>query len=93
MAETLGALSQKDWKALILAERSRTGVSGDVAARLLIAARYVMAAASGVPVTPESGPVDCFPGEVWCSQCDQRVSVEKAGACTSPFCKAKAVAA
>lgn len=32
------------------------------------------------------------PPRPWCSQCERRVSANEAGACSSQFCKAKAVA-
>lgn len=96
IADTLGSLTQKEWKNLFFAERARTGAHGDVAARIQIAARYALLS-GGQHVPLPKAPVPNHAVETiiapsdsaWCDQCDRRVSGEKAALCNSAYCSLK----
>jgi hypothetical protein len=89
--------SQADWSRSIHHCHAQLAQKWKIASATVIRDAYDHTGASGsrLASAPKLGGVeaDCFPGEVWCGQCDRRVSKEHASRCVSPFCKAKAQAA
>jgi hypothetical protein len=96
LTAALAHRSQEQWRQEIVLEQAAAGVDRRLAAKTVVTKAYREPAAVASPTQAPGVPAPCDaePGEFrWCSQCDRRVSGAVAGACTSPFCKAKARAA
>lgn len=95
LADTLNALTQKEWKALINAEQAKLGCRYQTAAKVAVAGRYAIASAGPAQLIESPTPITAQPsssiildrGEIgWCQQCDRKVSGERAARCTDRHC-------
>jgi hypothetical protein len=95
--ETIAAIvrgrTQEEWRRMFTASIGDAGGSMRDAAELVMRTAWRQRHFAAPAPSPRTVEAQCFPGEVWCEQCDRRVSGTTAAACTSPFCKAKARAA
>lgn len=97
LARALASFSQPQWKTRIAEEHARSGSRRQVAAKTVVALRYRntgegRANVAQLPAPPQRPPVP-EAAVHWCDQCDRRVTGAEVNRCSSPFCKAKAVAA
>lgn len=99
----LGLKTQQDWRTIILTVRvDDPNLNFPKASAAAIKAAWQKASAAPVVppppppppvVRPRPAPAPAIPnvsnGKVWCSQCEQRVSLEHGRRCARAFCKAK----
>jgi hypothetical protein len=96
IADALNSLTQVQWKALINAEQARLGCRYQSAAKVAVALVYDRTGTppTQLPTSANQPAVILDPGEIgWCTQCDRKVSGERAARCTDRHCsmrKAKA---